>query len=189
MGLGELEVYVSASKPGFARAIPLETPALYLGEDVARADTLEARNALVRAAADVKLRSGGLDEMKPADLASWFAAAIRVAGADVGRVPSLAGLPQSRVEERAKVLGKSMSRKDRSKALPAAVARIDVLADVGAFHVAARATARRIALLVVGDLHAALAPFGRSAGDPVAADLLAFGLGEDILRLRKELRL
>ena len=189
MGVGDVEIYISPAKPGFARAVPLETPALFLGEDVAKAETLDARNSLVRAVVAIKLRLGGLDDMKPPDLASWFAAAMRVANADLNRVPSLAGLPQSRVDERTKVLGKSMSRKDKGKNLPAAVARLDVLADVGTFHAGARATSRRIALLVVGDLFAALAPFGRSAGDPVAADLLSFGLGEDILRLRKDLGL
>jgi hypothetical protein len=50
-----------------------------------------------------------------------------------------------------------------------------------------RATSRRAALLMGGDLAAAL---GRAPpSDPLAADLMAWGIGEDYLTLRKELGL
>src|SRR5262249_56086233 len=63
VGLGEFEVYVSAARAGMARAVPLEVPVLYLGEDVARAETADARLALALALAAARQRLGPVGGM------------------------------------------------------------------------------------------------------------------------------
>ena len=186
VGLGEVEVYVSAARPGMARAVPLEVPVVYLGEDVARADTPDARLALVLALASARQRLGPLDEMSPEDVRVTVAAAVKTAGGDPARyLAPLGPGAAAKVEPRMRILGKA-SRKDR-KALAAAVARLRGDESVDDWTVAMRATVRRAALLLLGDVDLAIAKL--PPGSPVVADILSWSVGEPHLHLRSELGL
>src|SRR5204863_7006380 len=121
------------------------------------------------------------------DFALLIAAGVKAAGGEPGRIvdwPLLRGVG-AKLEERARAVGKELPRKDK-KALPAAVAQLDAAADPAAWLVATRATVRRAALLVAGDLATALGAAGAPA---LEDDLYAWGVSEAHLGLRKDLGL
>jgi tetratricopeptide (TPR) repeat protein len=195
-GLAELEVWISPSRPGFARALAREVPVVLLGEDVAKGAGAEARLALARAVAYARTRGGPLEDLPPAEVTLYLAAALKSAGVDPGRLFMVGAIPGPKLDERARAVAKSMSRKDK-KALQAIVERLPPggqSLNVDGWRIGARATAYRAALLVGGDVHtAALAAGGGRGGtlaaDPVAVDLIAWGVGEACLSLRHDLGL
>jgi tetratricopeptide (TPR) repeat protein len=192
----EVDLYVSTSRAGYARGIALETPALFLGADVAKGETPQARFRLGRALAELHERSGALEDGSDDDLGLLLAAAVRLGGGDLGRVAALAAIERKAragaIDERAKALGKASSRKDK-KALPLALSRLGEADDIGAWRAAMRETTRRAALIVCGDLATALIELDPTTkdivGDAGALDLLAFGVSEEHLQLRKDLGL
>ena len=186
VGLAEFEVYVSAARPGVARAVPLEVPVLYLGDDVARAETPEARLALGLVLAAARQRLGPLEDMNPDDLRLTVAAAIKLGGGDPARMAStLPPAVLAKLDERVRMLGKG-SRRDR-KLLAAAAPRLRGDESLVDWAAAMRATVRRAALLLVGDVETVAARL--PPGSPVIADLLAWGVGDPHLHLRSELGL
>ncbi len=195
LGLGEVELYVSPGRAGVAIAIASETPILYLGADVARGDGLLARARLARALTSARERCGPLLDQPDDDLGLTFAAAVRVGGADPARVPALAAYAGHRgLDERARALGKAITRRGK-KGLPAALARLGDVTELAPFLLAVRATAGRAALLVAGDVPAALDAANGDRRiqdprhDPLALDLLVYAVSEDLLTLRRELGL
>jgi tetratricopeptide (TPR) repeat protein len=188
LGLGEVDLYVTAARTTFARAIGLESPIVLLSADVARAETLEARALLGRTLAAARLRSAPLEDFGAVDLAILLAAGLRVAGADPARSPALAERVSgqaARVEERVRLLSRTLGRKEK-KALAAVAERLGA-ADLDAWITAVRATHRRGGLLLSGDVPLVL---GRiEPADPLARDLVGYALAEPTLELRKELGL
>ena len=182
-------IYVSASKTGYSRTVSGAPPAVYLGRDIARAADAPTRFALGRALALARENTGTLAEMRPDELAGLLAAAARMAG--VRSLPSVLqdALPERELDERARALGKAMSRRDR-KNLPLLASRFDELGDPATFRRASLCTGARAGLLACGDLTAALAVLdvgrgGRAiADDPIALDLLAWSVGDDYTALR-----
>ncbi len=155
---------------------------------MAEAESPELRFVLCRALAEARRRSGGLEEMPVSDLSLLIASAARLCGVDPAKLPILAGglHTGTHVEERAKAVNKVMPRRDR-KALPHAVDRLREAGELEPWVTAMRATCRRAALLMGGDLAAAL---GRAQpADPLAADLLGWGIGDDYSTLRTDLGL
>ncbi len=185
----DCEIYVSSSKAGYSRTLSGAAPAVYLGADVARAADAPTRFALGRALALARENTGTLAEMRPDELAGLLAAAARLGG--VTSLPSVLqdALPERELDERARVLGKAMSRRDR-KNLPLLASRFDELGDPAAFRRASLCTGARAGLLACGDLSAALAVLdvgrgGRAiADDPIALDLLSWSVGDDYAMLR-----
>ena len=191
LAVGEIDLYVTAGRTTFARSIGLETPIVLLSTDVARGESLEARALLGRTLAAARLKSGPVEDFQPADLAVLLAAGLRVAGIDPLRSPVLAerlGGQAHRLDERVKLLGRTLGRKEK-KILASLDGRLGG-ADLGVFIAAVRATHRRAALLLAGDLPTAL---GRadSAEPPnaLARDVAAWGVAEATLSLRKDLGL
>jgi hypothetical protein len=186
-GLGELDVHITGGRSGYARAVALETPMVLLSADVARGESLEARTQLGRVLASARLRSGAVEEVALADAALLLAAGLKAAGVEPSKVPAV--LPHvhgaaARLDEKARAVAKTMSRKDR-KTLAALAERLALAADLEAWLEALRKTLRRAALLVGGDVPLAL---GSTRG-PEAADLIGFAVGEAYLHLRKDLGL
>ena len=104
--------------------------------------------------------------------------------------PSLPPLHESRVEDRARVLGKAIARKDR-KALQAIGARMATLPSPGEWRDAilrrrgARGAGRRRAICrsALGELQLTL------ARDPLAQALTLFAVSDDFRVLRREMGL
>jgi tetratricopeptide (TPR) repeat protein len=190
LGIPELDLHVTSTRSTFARAVPLEVPMVLLSSDVARGESLEARTALARTLASARLRSGPVEDAPLGEVAVILAAGVRAAGGDPARVAAIAPhiLGQAaKIEERARAVTKVLSRKDR-KTLTGLLDRLAAPADLVAWQAALRATLRRVALLVGGDLPLALASVG-STRSGEAADLIIFGVGETYLNLRKDLGL
>ena len=98
-------------------------------------------------------RLGPIDAIDDEELALFFAACARVA--ELPLPPALSTLSPSRVDEKAKALGKPLARKER-KALQAIGARMSTLPPPAEWSEAVLEGAARAALAVGGDLVAAL---------------------------------
>jgi tetratricopeptide (TPR) repeat protein len=192
-GVGEIDLYVTAGRTTFARAIGLEVPLVLLSTDVARGESLEARALLGRTMAAARLRTAPVEDLAPVDLALLVAAGVKAAGGDPLRPPALAGLlagQAARLDESARTAARTIGRRDR-KALAGVAERLGG-ADPGAWIAAVRATHRRAALLVCGDLPIVLRRgegMPPTASDPVALDVIAWAVSESCLQLRKDLGL
>jgi tetratricopeptide (TPR) repeat protein len=194
----EAEIYVSAERPDAARALPYSPKVLLLGVEVAEARTPRARFLLYQTLGSAAFGASGLPA-SAAELVHWLAAAVLLAGGDPSQVRALAqshdeATKSGRHEEYAKALGKGLSRKDR-KALPSLTARLSDVAEVASWLAAMQVGILRLALLLSGDLRAALA-IGRGAqsaadvaGDQVATELLVWATSEEHLALKRELGL
>jgi hypothetical protein len=184
-GLTDVDLYVSASRAGVAVAVPLEAPLVFLGEDVARGEGLAARARLGRVLAAAKLKAGPLVDRDVDALVLDAAAAVRLGGLDPGKLPALAAATASRhLDEHTRLLGKALTRRGK-KALPGALARLADLDDVTPFWSGMRLCAARTALVVAGDVPAAIDAVGRDLADELAID----AVGEDLLALRRDLGL
>ena len=167
-------------------------PTLVVGRGLLAGDAA-ARFRIGRALGLLRDRAGVLERLDAAAVAEVFAAAAVVAGAPRGALPPA-------VEERARALGKAMSRKER-KALELEAARFASEAiDAAAFRTAVLGRADRLGLLFAGDVAVAVrlaaearrdgndgpAP-GALAREPRALSLLRFALSEDHLTARREI--
>ncbi|HTE50759.1 MAG TPA: hypothetical protein VK698_07825 [Kofleriaceae bacterium] len=187
------EVFVAGGKPGYARALVGDRRALYLGVDVAAAQTPEARFILARACALLYQGTGTLADLADQELAAWFAAASHLA---LGETPRgvAAGRDARRHDELVKHLDKYLDRRLR-RGLAGAERGFAGLGDPGPWRRAALRTGARAGLLVCGDLPAALdvldlGPGARSLTDDRAAlSLLVWAVSGERLELRRRLGL
>jgi tetratricopeptide (TPR) repeat protein len=161
--------------------------ALVLGNAFADKLTPATRFRVARRIALMRERLQPLDAIDAEELSVFFAACARVA--ELPRPAVLTGVPEARVEERAKVLGKGLARKDR-KALAAIGPRLGMLPSPAEFRAAVLEGAARAALAVAGDLPSALAELGLTLDDAgLGEPLLLFAVSEDFRVLRREMGL
>jgi hypothetical protein len=198
-GIKDVELYVSESRTGVARAIAGEQPIVCLGADVASAATPAARFLLGRAMTGCIDGIGVASELRDEELLLFFVAALRVAEAPPlrdGPIAEMAAMAQQNdprgLDERTRLLGKAMSRRDR-KTLAGLVGRAGEITDPRMWRRAAMAFANRAGLLFAGDLAATLEVLdvgrgGRSLVDsPLGLDALAWAVGDTHLGLRRQL--
>jgi hypothetical protein len=192
-GVEEADVYVAESRAGVARVLSGETPVLCLGADIAAGGSREARFQLGRIAFQAADGTGTLTELREAEVAWYFAAALLAAEV---RLPPLlaevASAEHAAVGERARVVGKHLARRDK-KTIQGLAPRVADVTDPVAWRRAALAAAHRAGLLLAGDLAVALAALdvGRGAraiaDSPAALDLLAWSVSQAHVDLRREL--
>ena len=128
-----------------------------------------------------------LDAVDDDELALFFAACARLA--ELPMPPVLATLPSSRVEEKAKALGKPLARKEK-KALQAIGARMSTLPPPAEWKQAILEGAARAALAVGGDLVAAFGELSLTmAKDKLAQSLTTFAVSDDFRVLRRDMGL
>jgi tetratricopeptide (TPR) repeat protein len=192
-GVEEADVYVAESRAGVARVLSGEPPVLCLGADIAAGASREARFQLGRIAFQAADGTGTLTELREAEVAWYFAAALLAAEV---RLPPLlaevASAEHAAVGERARVVGKHLARRDK-KTIQSLAPRVADVTDPVAWRRAALAAAHRAGLLLAGDLAVALAALdvGRGAraiaDSPAALDLLAWSVSQAHVDLRREL--
>src|SRR5262249_2823041 len=161
--------------------------------DLAQGANAPARFQLARALACVRDRSGALAEMRPADLALYFAAAADLAGAPQPELLASAVEGQeAEMAERARRIGKDLGVR-RRRGLTRLGGPFGRLCGPETFRPRTVATGHRAGLLLSGELPGAfeildVGPGGRSvADDPNALALVAWAVGENHLSLRKRL--
>jgi tetratricopeptide (TPR) repeat protein len=160
---------------------------LVLGTSFADKLTPTTRFRVARRIALMRERMQPLESLDADEVAVFFAACARVA--ELPRPPLLAMLPEGRVEERARALGKAIARKDK-KALSAIGPRLATLPSPAEWRAAALEGAARAALVVTGDLPSALQELGVSlVRDPLAQALVRFAVSDDFRVLRREMGL
>jgi hypothetical protein len=192
----DVELYVSAARPGFARTLAGETPILCVGADVAAATTPAHRFQLARAVATAADGFAGIAELRDGELDWTIAAALRAAEAAVPA--ELADAVATRGDdkaatERAKLL--KLPRKARGivQQLAADKARAAQLSLVPAFRAGVLAVGTRAGLAWCGDLAVALEQLdvgkgGRALADsPAALELVAWSVSDDHRQLRERL--
>ena len=191
-GLEDVDVYISASRNGVARALAAETPILCLGADVAAASNPQQRFLLGRAVATLAEGVSALADLRDGELAWTVAAALRAFDQPVP--PALAELvagEDASIAERAKVLKKELSRKARG--VVQQLGRAAGETDIEQFRTAAIAVGQRAGLVWSGDLAVALSILdvgrgGRSISDSAPAlALVAWSVSEEHLKLRDKL--
>ena len=192
-GIEDVEIYISAGRSGFARALAGETPTLCLGADVAAGTMPQHRFVLGRAVASIAEGVATLSELHGSELEMTLIAALKAA--EVAVPAALAELvtdQDAAIAERAKVLKKQMSRKARN-AVGELGKRSTDLVDVEKLRRTANAVGHRAGLAWSGDTAVALAVLdvgkgGRELSDsPAALELVAWSVSEDHLRLRDKL--
>jgi tetratricopeptide (TPR) repeat protein len=146
-----------------------------------------ARFRLARALTLYRDRATALETIDDEELTVFFAACAKVAEAPLPR--ALESASPSKVEERAKALGKILGRKER-KALGQLGPQLSFLPTPAQFRAALLEGAARTGLVISGDLGAALGELRLSFGrDPQATSLVVFALSDVYLSLRRELGL
>jgi hypothetical protein len=161
--------------------------ALVMGGLFADKLTAAARFRVARRIALMRERLGPVEALDADEVALFFAACARLA--ELPRPPSLPPLNESRVEDRARVLGKAIARKDR-KALQSIGARMATLPPPGEWRDAVLEGAARAALAVSGDLPSALVELAlKLERDPLAQTLTLFAISDDFRVLRREMGL
>ncbi|MEO8554156.1 MAG: hypothetical protein ABI678_29475, partial [Kofleriaceae bacterium] len=192
-GLDDVDVYISAGRSGFARALAGETPILCLGADVAVATMPQHRFAIGRAVASIAEGVATLPELHGSELEWSLVAALRAA--DLPVPPVLAEQvadQETAIAERAKVMKKHLSRKAKAAVTQIANQKAG-LGDVDGLRHGAIAVGHRAGLAWGGDLSVALAVLdvgkgGRTLADsPTALELVAWSVSEDHLKLRDKL--
>lgn len=194
-GIENAELYVSSSRVGLARVMAADTPILCIGADVATGAMPQHRFLLGRAVAMLAEELAPLGHLREGELGWTLAAALRAA--DIGTLPAgiadaLVG-EEATIAERAKVLKKQMSRKQRATVQELVKSRTAELSDLEEFRQAALAVGYRAGLLWAGDLAVAHAQMdvgkgGRALVDsPAALELTAWSISEDHLKLRERL--
>ena len=192
-GVEDVELYISAGRSGFARALAGETPVLCLGADIAGAKSPTQRFALGRAVAHVAEGIAPLAELHDQELAWTLVAALQAVDAKVP--PALLELVPDQgvaIAERTKLLKKHLSRKARAVVQQAAQRPSELFA-VEDMRAAALAVGQRAGLLWSGDLAVALAVLdvgkgGRALIDsPSALELVGWSVSEEYLKLRARL--
>jgi hypothetical protein len=189
-GVEDVEIYVSASRNGVARALAGETPVLCLGADIASAATPQHRFQLGRTVATLAEGVATLAELREGELGWTIAAALRAC--DVAVPPGLAEVvagDDTSIAERAKVLKKELSRKAKGT-VTQVVQRARELGDIDLFRTNALAVGHRAGLVWAGDLAVALGILdvgkgGRQLTDsPAALALVGWSVSLDHLKLR-----
>ncbi|MES1209582.1 MAG: tetratricopeptide repeat protein, partial [Pseudomonadota bacterium] len=200
VGLPEVELFLIKGAAGPTAAsdptvVPVEgsPPALLMGRGVLAGDAV-ARFRVGRALSLLRDRAAVFDRMGAAEVTALLTAAAVVAGAAASGAPAVL----KGVEERARVLAKAMSRKDR-KALELEASRFGFEPiDAALFRQSVLTGADRFGLLLAGDAAVAVRHAGQTGADaagspppaallanPRAAELIRFALGEDYLMLRQ----
>ena len=192
LGCDEPEIYVADGKPGYVKGVSGDRRALYLGADVAAAETSAARFALGRAVALLHQGTSALAELGDDEVALWFAAAAHLA--EVQPPAAVAARSDGRrVGGAARQLGR-LGRRER-KNLILAAGRFAELGDPGEWRRDQLGTAARAGLLLCGELGVALEMLdvgrgGRSlADDPLGLSLLVWAVSSGHVALRKRLGL
>jgi hypothetical protein len=175
---------------------PIEgnAPTLFLGRGVL-AGNAAARFRVGRALSLLRDRAVAVERMTVVDVGTLFAAAAVVAGV----FPTVPPASVTEIQERARVLGKAMSRKDR-RALELEASRFGFEpVDGVAFRESLLTTADRLGLLMAGDIGVAVhlaGEFDPASQGPltpaVIADrtrvmtLIRFALSDDYLTSRRD---
>ncbi len=190
-GFPRLAVHVGGADAQGVSAVDFPEPTLVLGSAILAGDAA-CRYRVGRALGVLRERAAGLESLPVGDLGLLFAAAAVTAG---GVTPP--GFAAAAVEERARLLSRTLGRKEK-KALLIYVGRFAAEPiDASVWRQGVLRTADRMGLLCAGDVAAACRGAAAHAGGageatsnwathPDALDLLTFALGEDYLALRRE---
>jgi tetratricopeptide (TPR) repeat protein len=156
-GLGALHVYLSPAVPDAEPALIIEEPEAALVLGAATIEPSAATRFFVgRALAILRARGAVLDRVDPAALAPLFACAALASGA---ALPAELPRPDEATE---RIVGKTMSRRDR-KALLLQASRFGFESiDPARFGMAVRRTADRLGLLLAGDVAASVRSAART---------------------------
>ena len=192
-GIEDVELYVSAARVGIARAIAAETPILCIGADVATAAMPQHRFQLGRAVATLAEGLATLPDLREGELNWTFVAALKAL--ELAVPPGLTEYvgEDATIAERAKIIRKEISRKQKAAVIDLVKTRAAELADVGDFRRRAIAIGSRAGLLWAGDLAVAHAQLdvgkgGKALADsPAALELSAWSISDDHLKLRDRL--
>jgi tetratricopeptide (TPR) repeat protein len=168
-----------------AQKIAVVGGALVVGTQMADRLGPRTRFRAARALMLLRDRLGPVEKLDEAELALFFAACARVA--EVGR-PAVLSVNEAKVEERAKLLGKALGRKERN-ALKSLGPRFAELNEPGQWQKAILEGAARTGLAVGGDLEGALAELNLAPKDPQAGSLYTFAVSEDMIAIRREMGL
>ncbi len=193
-GIEDIELYISSSRTGIARAVGGETPILCIGADIAAAATPQSRFWLGKVVASIADGVGTIGELRDGELQMSIVAALKAAEVSVptGLAELVVG-DDTAVAERTRVLKKELSRKAKAVLAQLVAQRSAELVEVLAFRRTAIAIGQRAGLLWSGDLGVALALLdvgkgGKSLLDsPAALDLVAWSVGETHGKLRDKL--
>src|SRR5262249_4083731 len=157
-GLEEVDVYVSATRAGVARAIAADPPILCMGADVAAGAMPQHRFQIGRTVATLAEGVATLPELRDGELELFVAAALRACDLPLrAALGELVVGQDTPVAERAKVLKKELGRKAKGSLAQLSQQKAAELADVATFRQAALAIGQRAGLLWAGDLAVALA--------------------------------
>lgn len=192
-GLEDVELYLSASRVGIARAIAAETPILCIGADVAAAAMPQHRFQLGRAVATLAEGLATLPELREGELGWTLVATLRAL-----ELPVPSGLKdhvgeEATIAERAKVMKKELGRKQKAAVADLIRTKGNELGDVLAFRRQVNAIGHRAGLLWSGDLAVAHAQLDVGRGgkalvdSPAAIELTAWSIGEEHMKLRERL--
>jgi tetratricopeptide (TPR) repeat protein len=156
-GLGALHVYLSPAVPDAEPALIIEEPEAALVLGAATIEPSAATRFFVgRALAILRARGAVLDRVDPAALGPLFACAALASGA---ALPAELPRPDETTE---RIVGKTMSRRDR-KALLLQASRFGFESiDPARFGIAVRRTADRLGLLLAGDVAASVRAAART---------------------------
>jgi hypothetical protein len=194
-GIEDADVYISATRNGFARALAAETPIVCLGEDIASARTPHERFLLGRVVATLAEGVAGLADLREGELAWTIAAALRAIDAPVPpQLQEIVVGEDTGIAERAKVIKKELGRKAKA-AVQGVASKGAELANVDAFRRSALAVRNRAGLCWASDLGVALAVLdvgkgGRDIADsPAALDLASWSVSAAHLDLREKLQI
>jgi tetratricopeptide (TPR) repeat protein len=180
LGCGEHELYAARDRDDLA----LAGRAFVCGAAYTEKLVSRLRFRLARKLVLFRDGLGPLERIDDDELAVFFAACVRVGEA---QLPStLRHADGAKVEERAKALGKAMARKDR-KALAAIGARFADLPVPGVWRRSIYDGATRAAMVVTGDLAAAMTELNLAPLE--LRELTLFALSEEYQILRREMGL
>jgi hypothetical protein len=192
-GIDDVELYISANRAGFSRALAGDTPIFLLGADVAAAATPQQRFQLGRGAAKIAEGVATLPDLRDGELGWTLIAALRACDAQVP--PALAANAtgdDTAIAERTKLLKKELSRKAK-QVVQQLAGKLGEIADVEIARRDAIAIGHRAGLVWSGDLAVALSVLdvgkgGRSLADsPAALELVGWSVSEAHLALREKL--
>ncbi len=192
-GIEDVELYISAARVGIARAVAAETPILCLGVDVATAAMPQHRFQLGRAVATLAEGMATLPELREGELAWTLVAALRAFEIPIPRGLAEHTGEDATIAERAKILRKELSRKQKATVTDLVKAKGAELANVSALRRQVVGLGNRAGLLWAGDLAVAHAQLdvgkgGKALADsPAALDLTAWSIGEEHLKLRERI--
>jgi len=195
-GIEDVEIYISAQRAGFARALAGETPILCLGADVAGAQSSTSRFLLGRAVSTVAEGVAGLAELREGEVGWTIAAALKAADLALPvQLQELVVGEDTTVNERAKILKKEYNRKAKAAIAQVVQGKGAELAAIDELRRTALAAGQRTGLVWGSDLAVALQILdvgkgGRAITDsPAALDLVAWSVSNEHLELREKLQL